>query len=104
MCAFGWPAAAKPIVCWHLPSSQERCICSHCCNTCLPTGPAHAGMPALCRPVPEGGVGFDYRLGMGALLCLAACSCVVGTVRWTMLWAGGVLNVGAHLQLEASLA
>ena len=23
-------------------------------------------MPALCRPVPEGGVGFDYRLGMGA--------------------------------------
>ncbi|KAI7843063.1 hypothetical protein COHA_003235 [Chlorella ohadii] len=24
-----------------------------------------SGMPALCRPVPEGGVGFDYRLGMG---------------------------------------
>lgn len=23
-------------------------------------------MPALCRPVPEGGVGFDYRLAMGA--------------------------------------
>ena len=22
-------------------------------------------MPALCRPVQEGGVGFDYRLGMG---------------------------------------
>ena len=22
-----------------------------------------SGMPALCRPVPEGGVGFDYRLG-----------------------------------------
>jgi 1,4-alpha-glucan branching enzyme len=21
-------------------------------------------MPALCRPVPEGGVGFDYRLAM----------------------------------------
>ena len=21
-------------------------------------------MPALCRPVPEGGQGFDYRLGM----------------------------------------
>jgi 1,4-alpha-glucan branching enzyme len=21
-------------------------------------------MPALCRPVPEGGMGFDYRLGM----------------------------------------
>ena len=21
-------------------------------------------MPALCRPVSEGGVGFDYRLGM----------------------------------------
>ncbi|KAI3429595.1 hypothetical protein D9Q98_005681 [Chlorella vulgaris] len=24
-----------------------------------------SGMPALCRPVDEGGVGFDYRLGMG---------------------------------------
>lgn len=23
-----------------------------------------SGMPALCRPVDEGGVGFDYRLGM----------------------------------------
>ncbi|CAL5219263.1 g1061 [Coccomyxa viridis] len=24
-----------------------------------------SGMPTLCRPVAEGGVGFDYRLGMG---------------------------------------
>lgn len=24
-----------------------------------------SGMPALCRPVQEGGVGFDYRLAMG---------------------------------------
>ena len=24
-----------------------------------------SGMPTLCRPVREGGVGFDYRLGMG---------------------------------------
>jgi len=24
-----------------------------------------SGMPALCRPVSEGGLGFDYRLGMG---------------------------------------
>lgn len=23
------------------------------------------GMPGLCRPIPEGGIGFDYRLGMG---------------------------------------
>lgn len=23
-----------------------------------------SGMPTLCRPVSEGGVGFDYRLGM----------------------------------------
>ena len=23
-----------------------------------------SGMPALCRPVSEGGSGFDYRLGM----------------------------------------
>lgn len=23
-----------------------------------------SGMPALCRPVDEGGQGFDYRLGM----------------------------------------
>lgn len=23
-----------------------------------------SGMPALCRPVPEGGQGFDYRLAM----------------------------------------
>jgi len=23
-----------------------------------------SGMPALCRPVSEGGVGFDYRLSM----------------------------------------
>lgn len=23
-----------------------------------------SGMPGLCRPVKEGGVGFDYRLGM----------------------------------------
>lgn len=23
------------------------------------------GFPTLCRPVEEGGVGFDYRLGMG---------------------------------------
>ena len=22
-----------------------------------------SGMPAICRPVPEGGAGFDYRLG-----------------------------------------
>lgn len=26
--------------------------------------PLPPGMPALCRPVEEGGVGFDYRLGM----------------------------------------
>ena len=24
-----------------------------------------SGMPALCRPVHEGGTGFDYRLAMG---------------------------------------
>jgi 1,4-alpha-glucan branching enzyme len=24
-----------------------------------------SGMPGLCRPVEEGGVGFDYRLAMG---------------------------------------
>lgn len=24
-----------------------------------------SGMPALCRPVEEGGQGFDYRLSMG---------------------------------------
>jgi 1,4-alpha-glucan branching enzyme len=24
-----------------------------------------SGMPTLCRPVEEGGIGFDYRLGMG---------------------------------------
>lgn len=24
-----------------------------------------SGMPGLCRPVPDGGLGFDYRLGMG---------------------------------------
>ncbi len=24
-----------------------------------------SGMPALCRPVAEGGTGFDYRLAMG---------------------------------------
>jgi 1,4-alpha-glucan branching enzyme len=24
-----------------------------------------SGMPGLCRPVKEGGIGFDYRLGMG---------------------------------------
>jgi 1,4-alpha-glucan branching enzyme len=23
-----------------------------------------SGMPALCKPVSEGGQGFDYRLGM----------------------------------------
>ena len=23
-----------------------------------------SGMPAICRPVPEGGAGFDYRLGL----------------------------------------
>lgn len=23
-----------------------------------------SGMPALCRPIDEGGIGFDYRLGM----------------------------------------
>jgi 1,4-alpha-glucan branching enzyme len=23
-----------------------------------------SGMPGLCRPVKEGGLGFDYRLGM----------------------------------------
>lgn len=50
--------------------------CTHLLGWCfaalkplhLPLVPAVpcAGMPALCRPVPEGGVGFDYRLGMGA--------------------------------------
>ncbi len=24
-----------------------------------------SGMPGMCEPVPEGGIGFDYRLGMG---------------------------------------
>ncbi|QNE40161.1 1,4-alpha-glucan-branching enzyme [Hymenobacter sp. NBH84] len=24
-----------------------------------------SGMPGLCRPIPEGGIGFDYRLAMG---------------------------------------
>ena len=24
-----------------------------------------SGMPALCKPLDEGGFGFDYRLGMG---------------------------------------
>lgn len=23
------------------------------------------GMPGLCKPIPDGGIGFDYRLGMG---------------------------------------
>lgn len=31
-----------------------------------------SGMPALCRPVAEGGQGFDYRLAMAMyVLCIA---------------------------------
>lgn len=37
-----------------------------------------SGMPGLCRPVEEGGVGFDYRLSMAVpgkcLLLLSRCS------------------------------
>ena len=45
-----------------------------------------SGMPALCRPVAEGGVGFDYRLGMGAQRSTgvggcAGCGAVVGSER-----------------------
>lgn len=41
-----------------------------CPNTCRPPRRhpptrCRAGMPTLCRPVYEGGVGFDYRLAMG---------------------------------------
>ena len=27
-----------------------------------------SGMPAICRPVREGGAGFDYRLGTSAII------------------------------------
>ena len=43
-----------------------------------------SGMPTLCRPVREGGVGFDYRLGMGTpdlwvklVGCQAALACLL---------------------------
>jgi 1,4-alpha-glucan branching enzyme len=38
-----------------------------------------SGMPALCRAVSEGGLGFDYRLGMAIpdkwiqLVCVVLC-------------------------------
>jgi len=32
---------------------------------CLLIAEDMSGMPGLCRPVEEGGIGFDYRLGMG---------------------------------------
>lgn len=32
---------------------------------CLLIGEDMSGMPGLCRPVEEGGIGFDFRLGMG---------------------------------------
>ena len=49
-----------------------------------------SGMPGLCRPVAEGGLGFDYRLNMaapdkwiallkvqrGVVLCGGCCVCV----------------------------
>jgi 1,4-alpha-glucan branching enzyme len=32
---------------------------------CLLIGEDMSGMPGLCRPIEEGGLGFDFRLGMG---------------------------------------
>jgi len=43
-------------------------LANHLVHTILPSGITVAedvsGMPALCRPVEEGGTGFDYRLAM----------------------------------------
>ena len=51
-------------------------------------------MPALCRPVHEGGTGFDYRLAMGlpdqwvrCQSCAAACRLHVGALLChVLLW------------------
>ena len=32
---------------------------------CLSVAEDMSGMPGLCRPIEDGGIGFDYRLGMG---------------------------------------
>jgi 1,4-alpha-glucan branching enzyme len=43
-------------------------LANHLVHSCIPEGITIAedvsGMPALCRPVTEGGTGFDYRLAM----------------------------------------
>jgi hypothetical protein len=42
---------------------KDTCT-DHCVtNVCLYFQDV-SGMPALCRPIDEGGIGFDYRLGM----------------------------------------
>jgi 1,4-alpha-glucan branching enzyme len=32
---------------------------------CLTIAEDMSGMPGMCEPIPDGGIGFDYRLGMG---------------------------------------
>uniref|UniRef100_A0A6G1S4L1 1,4-alpha-glucan branching enzyme n=1 Tax=Aceria tosichella TaxID=561515 RepID=A0A6G1S4L1_9ACAR len=39
-------------------------LCHQAHPQCLSIAEDVSGMPGLCRPVDEGGVGFDYRLGM----------------------------------------
>jgi 1,4-alpha-glucan branching enzyme len=35
-----------------------------CCLQAITIAEDVSGMPTLCRPVSEGGLGFDYRLNM----------------------------------------
>lgn len=39
-------------------------VCHKLHPSCLTIAEEVSGMPAMCRPVSEGGLGFDYRLGM----------------------------------------
>ena len=40
-------------------------LCKEVSPRCLLIAEDMSGMPGMCRPIKEGGIGFEYRLGMG---------------------------------------
>ena len=70
-----------------------------------------SGMPALCRPVHEGGTGFDYRLAMGlpdqwvrCQSCAPACRHHASPVRAPPTLPCAAVGHGMHWAVQVTAA
>ena len=61
-----------------------------------------SGMPGMCLPIADGGIGFDYRLGMGLPDMWISWNSVRITGNITDFW-GKILIVGSYLKRRKNL-